>query len=590
LATEAANSGSRLARLVPAIAWLRVYRKQWLRPDIVAGLTAAAVVIPKAMAYATIAGLPVQVGLYTVFVPMIVYALLGTSRPLSFSTTTTIAILAAAELARAAPNATIGELIVASATLSLLVGAMLVAAFALRLGFVANFIAEPVLTGFKSGVGLVIVVDQIPKLFGIHIEKGGFIHNVVAIAQHLPQTHLATLVLAVVMLGLIFSLKHFTPRAPAPLVAIAVGIAASALLGLHVHGLETVGSVPRGLPELTWPRLDLLVQMWPAAAGIALMSFTETIAAARAFGEPGEPLPAPNQELLAIGMANLAGGLFGAMPAGGGTTQTAVNRIAGARTQMAEMVTAGAALATLLVLAPVIALMPQAVLAAVVVAYSVGLISPAEFIKIRRVRRAEFYWAMIALAGVVLLGTLNGILVAVIASLVALAYQDYNPPVYVLGRKRGTDVFRPLSGKHRADETWPGLLMLRTEGRVFFANAQGLGEKMTRLLEPAQPSVVVLDCSAIPDLEYTALKMLIEAEERLRKRGIQLWLAALNPQVMNVIKRTPLAQRLGRERMLFNLEVAVERYERMQSAKRAQSIANTHEQEQLEVNHENRSA
>jgi len=217
----------------------------------------------------------------------------------------------------------------------------------------------------------------------------------------------------------------------------------------------------------------------------------------------------------------------------------------------------------------------------------VGLISPAEFGKIRRVRRAEFYWAMIALAGVVLLGTLNGILVAVIASLVALAYQDYNPPVYVLGRKRGTDVFRPLSSKHRADETWPGLLMLRTEGRVFFANAQGLAEKMTLLVEPAQPSVVVLDCSAIPDLEYTALKMLIEAEERLRKRGIELWLAALNPQVLNVIKRTPLAQRLGRERMLFNLEVAVERYERMESARTAPSIANRHEQEQTESSHEN---
>jgi len=590
LATKAAYSATGLANLVPAIAWLRTYRKQWLRPDIVAGLTAAAVVIPKAMAYATIAGLPVQVGLYTVFVPMIVYALLGTSRALSFSTTTTIAILAAAELARAAPSATVVELTVASATLSMLVGVMLVAAFALRLGFVANFIAEPVLTGFKSGIGLVIVVDQIPKLFGIHTEKGGFVHNVVAITQHLPQTNLATLLLALVMLGLIYSLQRFTPRAPAPLVAIVVGIAASALLGLQVHGVETVGSVPRGLPELTWPRLDLLAQMWPAAAGIALMSFTETIAAARAFGEPGEPLPAPNQELLAIGAANLAGGLFGAMPAGGGTTQTAVNRNAGARTQMAEMVTGLAGLATLLMFAPVIALMPQVVLAAVVVAYSVGLISPAEFVKIRHVRRVEFYWAMIALAGVVLLGTLKGILVAVIASLVALAYQDYNPPVYVLGRKRGTDVFRPRSSEHPDDETWPGLLILRTEGRVFFANAQGLGERITSLLEPAHPSVVVLDCSAISDLEYTALRMLVDAEERLRKHGVQLWLAALNPQVLDVIKRTPLAQRLGRERMLFNLEMAVKRYECMQSARPAPSIDNSHTQQHMESSHENRSA
>jgi SulP family sulfate permease len=558
--------------LVPVIGWLRAYQKQWLRPDIIAGLTAAAVVIPKAMAYATIAGLPVQVGLYTVLVPMVVYALLGTSRPLSFSTTTTLAILAAAELGRVAPNAAVGELIVASATLSILVGAMLVAAFALRLGFVANFISEPVLTGFKSGIGLVIVVDQIPKLLGIHIEKGGFIHDIVAIAQQLPQTNVAALLLGLVMLGLIYAMHRFAPRAPAPLVAVAVGIAASALLGLQAAGVETVGTVPPGLPQLVWPRFDLFLQMWPAAAGIALMSFTETIAAARAFRESDEPRPVPNQELLAVGVANVAGGLLGAMPAGGGTTQTAVNRNAGARTQLAELLTATVALATLLVLAPLIAPMPHAVLAAVVVAYSVGLISPAEFLKIRRVRRVEFYWAVIALAGVVLLGTLNGILVAVIASLVAISHQAYNPPVYAVGRKRGTDVFRPLSSEHPDDETWPGLLMLRTEGRVFFANAPGIGEKMTALVEQVRPSVVALDCSAISDIEYTALKMLIEAEGRLCSRGAALWLVGLNPEVLNVVKQSQLADRLGGERMLFNLQMAVEQYTQMKPADAASSI------------------
>jgi MFS superfamily sulfate permease-like transporter len=368
-------------------------------------------------------------------------------------------------------------------------------------------------------------------------------------------------------------MERFTPRAPAPLVAVAVGIAASALLGLQALGIETVGTVPRGLPELIWPRLDLFAEMWPAAAGIALMSFTETIAAARAFGKPDEPRPAPNQELLAVGMANVAGGLLGAMPSGGGTTQTAVNRIAGARTQLAELVTAAVALATLLVLAPLIALMPQTVLAAVVVAYSVGLIKPAEFLHIRRVRRIEFRWALIALAGVVLLGTLKGILVAVIASLVALAHQAYNAPVYVLGRKRDTHVYRPLSAEHPDDETWPGLLILRTEGRVFFANAPGIGEKMMALVEQARPSVVVLDCSAVPDLEYTALKMLIEGEESLRARGIALWLAALNPEVLTVVKQSSLGEKLGRQGMFFNLQVAVEQYTRYAKASDPASIA-----------------
>jgi SulP family sulfate permease len=329
--------------------------------------------------------------------------------------------------------------------------------------------------------------------------------------------------------------------------------------------VEIVGPVPSGLPHPLLPQIDLLQQMWPGAAGIALMSFTETIAAARAFARSDEPRPAPNQELLAVGLANVAGGLFGAMPAGGGTTQTAVNRMAGARTQLAELITASVALATLLVLAPLIAPMPQAVLAAIVVAYSVGLIAPQEFLNILSVRRAEFYWALIALAGVVLLGTLQGILVAVVASLVALAHQTNNPPVYVLGRKRGTDVFRPRSEEHADDETWPGLLLLRTEGRVFFANAQRIGEKLTALVEEAKPQVVVLDCSAIPDLEYTALKMLIEAERDLRGRDIALWLVALNPEVLAVVRRSKLAERLGQERMHFTLPLAVEQYGRIRS-------------------------
>ena len=285
--------------------------------------------------------------------------------------------------------------------------------------------------------------------------------------------------------------------------------------------------------------------MWPAATGIALMSFTESIAAARAFAAPGEPRPRPNRELLALGAANVAGGLFGAMPAGGGTSQTAVNRKAGARTQLASLVTAAASLATLLVLAPLIGLMPQAALAAVVVAYSLDLIQPAEFAAIRRVRRIEFRWAAIAFAGVVLLGTLQGILVAVIASLLALAQQAYDPPVHVVGRKRGTDVFRPRSSDHPDDESWPGLLIVRIEGRAFFLNAQRIGDKISRLIADAKPAVVILDGRALFDIEYTALKMLIEAEEKLRGQGVTLWLASLNPEVLKVVQQSTLGDTLG---------------------------------------------
>ena len=536
------------------------YRRHWLRPDLVAGLTTAAVVVPKAMAYATVAGLPVEVGLYTAFVPMVIYAILGTSRPLSVSTTTTLAILTGTQLALVAPGGDPAALLTASATLAFLVGIMLILASVLRLGVVASFISEPVLTGFKAGVGLVIILDQVPKLLGIHFEKGGFLENLLALIQQLPETSVVTLVVGIAMLAILVGMERFVPRAPAPLVAVGLGITASALFALQGHGVETVGHIPQGLPPFTAPRLDLIAQLWPGALGIALMSFTESIAAARAFAIRGEPRPEPNRELLATGVGNAVGGLFSGMPAGGGTSQTAVNRRAGARTRVAGLVTAAAALATLVFLSPLMGLMPQATLAAVVIVYSIGLIQPAEFGAILRIRRMEFLWALAAFAGVVLLGTLKGIVVAIIVSLVALAYQAAHPRVYVLGRKPGTDVFRPRSAEHPEDESVLGLLLVRPEGRIFFANAQRIGEQLLPLVEAAGPRVLAIDFSAVPDIEYSALKMLIEGEERLRERGVLLWLVALNPEVLGMVQRSSLGETLGRERLLFNLQTAVDRF------------------------------
>jgi high affinity sulfate transporter 1 len=540
--------------------WIADYPAAWLRFDLIAGLTTAAVVIPKAMAYATIAGLPVEVGLYTAFLPMLIYAVLGTSRPLSVSTSTTLAILVGAELSTLSPNVDSGTLLTVSATLTLLVGAILVAASILRLGFVANFISEPVLVGFKAGIGLVIVVDQLPKLLGIHIHKGPFASTLISITTNLPATSWTTLAVGVAMIATLVGLERFFPRVPAPLVAVSLGIAAMALLGLQRHGVEAVGNIPQGLPSFVAPDLRMLEALWPGALGIALMSFTETIAAGRAFAESGEPPPDANQELLATGLANAAGALVGAMAAGGGTSQTAVNRLAGAHTQLAEIVTATGALLTMLLLAPLIALMPHATLAAVVIVYSVGLIEPVEFRSILAIRRMEFLWALVAFAGVVLLGTLQGIVVAIIVSLVALAHQAANPAVHVLGRKPGTNVFRPRSPEHPEDETFPGLLLLRLEGHIFFVNVRAVGEKLRPLIEEAQPKVVVLDLGGVPHLEYTALKMLTEAEKRERARGVEIWLVNLNPEVLQMVQRSALGRILGRERMHFHAEVAVDKY------------------------------
>ncbi len=539
-----------------------------LRLDIVAGLTAAAVVIPKAMAYATVAGLPVAVGLYTAFVPMVIYALLGSSRVLNVSSTTTLAILTGSALASVVPGGSVDAaalVLVAAATLAALVGAILIAASLLRLGFVANFISTPVLIGFKAGIGLVIVLDQLPKLLGIHLDKQGFFRDLASLVGHLPQTSLATLAVAAATLAILILIERFLPRLPAPLIAVGAAIAASAWLALGAQGVATVGLIPQGLPSLQLPDLALVTTLLPSAVGIALMSFTETIAAGRAFAVPADPKIKANRELAATGAANLAGAFFGAMPAGGGTSQTAVVRAVGGTSQKASLVTAGAAAATMLLLAPVLGLLPKATLAAVVIFYSVGLIEPHEFILIRRVRAMEFRWAAIACLGVLVFGTLQGIVIAIIVSLLGLASQTAHPRVSVIGRKRGADVLRPLSPEHPDDETFDGLLIVRPEGRLFFVNAQNVGEKILALVDEYQPQVLALDMSRVPDIEYSALQALIEGEKRLAERGVTVWLAGLNPGVLETVRHAGLADTLGRERLLFNARMAIERFAALRS-------------------------
>lgn len=542
--------------------------------DIIAGLTAAAVVIPKAMAYATVAGLPIAVGLYTAFVPMVIYALLGSSRILNVSSTTTLAILAGTQLGLVVPDGNPTQLITAAATLAALVGVILVLAGVLRLGFVANLISAPVLTGFKAGIGLVILLDQLPKLLGIHIHKEYFFRDALSIVQHLPDTSLPTFTMALATMVLLIGIERLAPKIPAPLIAVGGAIAAVWLFGASTLGVSVVGLIPQSLPSLTLPDAGLVEALLPGALGIALMSFTETIAAGRAFAGRQDPPINANRELIATGAANLGGAFLGAMPAGGGTSQTALVRAAGGRTQKTSLVTAGMAVATMLLLAPMLSLLPHATLAAVVIVYSVGLIQPSEFLAIRTVRTMEFRWAVIACLGVMLLGTLKGIVLAIIVSVISLASQAANPHIHVIGRKRGTDVLRPLSPEHPDDETFPGLLIVRPEGRIFFLNAQHISQKIQDLTKKHTPRVLLLDMSSVPDLEYSALQMFIEGERQFAEHGIRVWLCGLSETVLEVVRNSSLADQLGRDRMLFNAQRAIEQYLTLDPAPQLPDSAN----------------
>jgi MFS superfamily sulfate permease-like transporter len=300
--------------------------------------------------------------------------------------------------------------------------------------------------------------------------------------------------------------------------------------------------------------------LWPAALGIALMSFTESVATARTFCRRDDAPVNANQELLALGAANVASAFVGGLPSGGGASQTAIADKSGVRSQMAQWINAAAVLLTLLLLSRLIGLLPKAALGALILVAAASMIKPETFRKIARIRRRELGWSLVTLAGVILIGTLQGILIAVAISIMTLFYLANHPPVYAVAYNRDKGVFR-RAGEDDNDETFPGLLMLRTEGRLTFANAENAAAKMRTLAAQTQPRVVVLECSAIPDIEYTALLMLIEGEQNLRAQGVILCLAGVNPDLLTIIKRSALWETLGRERMFYNLKKALEAWE-----------------------------
>jgi sulfate permease, SulP family len=414
--------------------------------------------------------------------------------------------------------------------------------------------------GFKAGVGVVIVIGQLKSVLGVSVTSKTTIGTLLELPGLVHQAQGATILVAIFGVAILLGLPKLWPKIAAPLVWVPLSIAASAVLGLEAFGVKLVGAVPSGLPSLAMPDLSLTGELWPAALGIALMSFTESVATARTFCNRDDPPISANRELLALGAANMASAFAGGMPVGGGASQTAVSEQAGVRSQMAQWVNAVAVLLVIMVLAPVISLLPKAALAALILVTAASMVKFDAFVAIAKIRRMELLWAFATVAGVIFIGTLEGILIAVVISILTLFYQANHPPVYAVAYNQDKQVFRRV-GENDSDQTFPGLLILRTEGRLTFANAANARDKMQVLIEQTQPRVLVLECSAIPDIEYSALMMLVEAEENLRKRGITLWLAAVNPDLLKILQGSSLGMVLGRARMFFNLHKALEAWQ-----------------------------
>jgi SulP family sulfate permease len=523
------------ARRLPILPWLRGYQRPWLGKDLPAGLVTAAVVLPQAMAYASLAGLPLEYGLYCALVPMALYALFGTSRPLSVSTTSTISLLTATAIASAPTGS---NPIAVATTLALMAGVALLLARSLRLGFIEDFISRPILAGFKVGMGLTIAVSQIGKLLGYDVSGTAFVDKIVSAVEGLDQTSVATLALSALVVVALLGLRRIDRRIPGPLIVILGGMVLIALTSLE--GVATVPPVPGGLPALTLPEPSLMLDLVPAALAIALMSFIESMAASRSFRASGDAPVAANQELAALGAANLGGSLFGAYGAGGGLSQTAVNDDAGAKTQLSSIVVAITTVVVLVFLTDILRYIPEAVLGAVVLVAAFGLMSLSDLRSIGRIQRPDLVFGVVTILAVLAAGVVVGLFVGLIVSLLTMIWMTNHAPIRVLGRKPGTDTFRALE-LHPDDESAPGMLIVRPEAALYFGNAHRFVGRVAEIVDDQEqrPKVVLIDMSVVSNVDTTAFAVGDEQQAQLEDLGTELWYAALTDTALETARRVP---------------------------------------------------
>ena len=527
---------------------LRGYPPSWLRNDLIAGLTVWAVLVPEALAYATIAGVSPVVGLYAAPGALLLYAAFGSSRHLVTGPMAATAALSAAAVGDFAAGGS-DAFLAMTIGLALCVGILALIAGLARLGFLASFISEPVLKGFIIGLALTIIVGQLPKLFGIEKVEGDFFDELFGFLGDLSQTHLPTLVIGVISLVIVVGLKEVAPVVPGSLVAVAFGIAAVWLFGLDRVGVAIVGPIQPGLPTFGLPSLGLsdYLELMPSAIGVALVGFAEGLGAAKTYAARNHYDIDSNRELLGLGAANLASGLSGGMVVNGSLSKTAVNGGAGARTQLSGLIVAVMTVITLLFLTGLFEKLPEATLAAVVIAALVELVdirSLRRFYGLTNTRlgriygvaaRPDFIAATAALFGVLIFDSLPGLFIGIVVSIILLVYRTSRPHVAVLGRVPGTtDQFADIE-RHTENRPVPGVVILRPESSLFFANADRVRDAIRTAAADPATTAVVLDLGTVPDVDLTAARMLADVREELAARGLRLLYARDVGQVRDML-------------------------------------------------------
>ncbi len=571
----AAKHRPSLTRYLPILEWLPKYQLSWLRPDIVAGLTVWAVMVPEAMAYAGIAGVHPIIGLYTVPIPLIAYAIFGTSRTMIIGPDSATALISGVTIGAVVAQHGSAPFEALTAALAMMVGVFFLVFGLLRMGWVANFISTPVMKGFIQGLVWVTIIGQVPKLFGIEGGAGNFFQKTWAIVEKLPEANPTTTVIGIVSLVLLFAFARFLPRVPGALTTVVVAIVAVTVFGLGDKGVDIVGSVKAGLPPFGIPKvsLDQLAAIVPGALAIVLLGYAESLGAAKAASEKSGGEIDPNQELVSHGPANLGSALSGGFVVVGSLSKTSVAMGAGGKTQLSSLINAGFVFLTLMFLMPLFKNLPHATLAAIVIHAMLGLMDFGYLKRLRGISRVEFGLAMSAFAGELVFGVLQGIGIGVVLSIVALIYRASYPGTAVLGRVPGREaVYRDIK-RYPDAETLPGLLLFRFDSPVFFANANHFAEVLERAIGAADGSVkaVLVDAEPANMIDSTSCDMLVKLHSELAAKGIVLAFARMRDPVRDMLRRAGVEAAVGADRFFDRITDGVNAYSTAVSEQKQES-------------------
>lgn len=555
-------SMQRVERFIPAWAWLRGYERKSLGWDFAAGLAVGSMLIPQGLAFAQIVRVPPVTGLWSGIAAMLAYALFGPSRQLMVGPEAGTAMMVAGVLTTAgleSPEQRLGG----AALLSLMVGAVLLVAGAFRVGAIAEFLSRPILVGYINGIALMLIASQLPGVLGIRATENDFLPQLMEIVSELNAVHGPTLWLSAVALLLLLGFRRFLPKVPGAVVVVAAGITLSALLDFEARGVRVLGHIEQGAPELGLAKLPVgsIVELVPGALSVGLLIYASSVLTSRVFADKNRYEFSANRELLGLAAANFATGLVHGVPAAGSDARTAINDAAGSRTQAAGLFASGIVASIIFFLAPVMGLLPNAVLATVVIASAISLFELRGFVRIWRLRAPEGLLAVATFVGVLVFGILPGVLVAVALAVADLVRRAARPHDAVLGWLQGRSGYHDI--EHRpGSETLPGLIIYRLDAPLFFANARFLREQVHQLIDSAEAPVrmVVLDCGAMFDLDVTAAETLEELDRELDERAITLALAEPHAPMRSVLRRSGLLQKLGQENVFATVGESIRAY------------------------------